>query len=87
MVLTVTEAIKRSVLHYYVALQLSAGAVSLLDIPLVHDTPAPIVRLYATAQAGRWDPREIVVVGCEAAIITTSMHVTDRPRYGSGFPN
>ena len=63
------NAIKRSMLHYYVALQMSAGAIAPLHLSAVEDGPPPIVRRYQTHNASPWDPREIVRVNGQSAIV------------------
>jgi hypothetical protein len=66
----VGQAIKRAVLHYYIALQLGAGAIAPLNLPAMDDGPPPIVRKYFDNAEWRFDPREIVQVGGSAAILT-----------------
>jgi hypothetical protein len=60
----------RSVIHYYVALKLSAGAVAPMFGLQLENPPAPIVRRYFSPDETFWDPREMVSVGAEKGILT-----------------
>lgn len=62
----------RSVIHYYVALKLSAGAVAPMFGPLFENPPAPIVRRYFRPDETRWDPREMISAGMGLGIVTLS---------------
>ncbi len=62
-------AFGRSLLHYYIALKLSAGAIAPLGLPAHLDAPPPIVRKYRR-DFGGWDPREIIRVGNAVSVLT-----------------
>lgn len=64
------NAVYRSILHYYMALSMSAGVVAPLPWTLSLDGPAPIVRKYVRSGTDRWDPRETILVGGRVAIVT-----------------
>lgn len=81
------SAIKRTVLHYYVALQLSAGALAPLGVPLSDDGPAPIVRRYQVESGWQFDPREVISVGRQTAILTLPDHAKTRPSGDRFLPN
>jgi hypothetical protein len=62
--------LRRSIVQYYVALKLSAGAVApMFDLHL-EDQPAPIVRRYRQPGYAHWDAREVVSMGATSAIVT-----------------
>lgn len=67
----------RSAFNYYVALKLSAGAIAPLGMPLFSDEPAPIVRRYSRTGASMWDPREVVRVGRQQAVLTLPEQLDD----------
>ena len=68
------NTVKRWLLHYYIALQLGAGAVTQLSIISLDEGPPPIVRPYRDLYSGPWDPREVITTGRTSAIVTTSRH-------------
>lgn len=70
--MTLRPQIYRSVIHYYVALKLSAAAVSPMFGPQFEAPPTPIVRRHFSPDETRWDPREMVSVGTETGIVTLS---------------
>lgn len=59
----------RSLLHYYIALKLSAGAIAPLGLPAHFDSPPPIVRRHRR-ETGGWDPREMIRIGDTVAVLT-----------------
>ena len=66
----VRTTIRRSIVQYYVALKLSAGAVApMFDVHL-QESPAPIVRSYRQPGDVNWDAREVVMLGTQSAIVT-----------------
>lgn len=73
MMLTLRQTISRALVQYYLALKLSAGAISPIYVTQVESDPAPIVRPYSRDGAGLWDPREVVSVGRASAIVTASL--------------
>lgn len=62
-------ALGRSLLHYYIALKLSAGSIAPLGLPAYLDAPPPIVRRHQRDLNG-WDPREIVRLGDAVSVLT-----------------
>lgn len=73
------NSVKRWLLHYYIALQLGAGAVTHLGVLSLDDGPPPIVRPYRDLLAGPWDPREVVTTRHGPAIVTTRNHDYPQP--------
>jgi hypothetical protein len=73
----------RSVIHYYVALKLSAGAVAPMFGPQFENPPTPIVRRYVHADGTQWDPRETVSVGTRRGIVT--LPCGDRRAFPAAF--
>lgn len=60
----------QSLIHYYVALKLSAAAVAPMFGPELDHQPVPIVRKSIMSGETQWDPREIVSVGGETGVVT-----------------
>lgn len=75
------NTVLRSILNYYVALKLSAGAVADIDWPILDDGPAPIVRRYIQPGKAHWDPREILMLDGKAAVVTVPI----RPGVVTGY--
>lgn len=64
------EPLRRALLHYYIALTMSAGmATPLAWVPSL-DGPPPIVRRSRQPGAGQLDPCEIVSDGTVSAVVT-----------------
>ncbi len=80
------SSIYRAFIHYYVALKLSAGAVSPMFGPQFQDQPVPLVRRYIQQGDTLWDAREIVTDGRNPAIVTlpysSSQRVSRAPHVG-----
>lgn len=70
-ILNMRNSVKRWLLHYYIALQLGAGAATQLSIVSLDEGPPPIVRPYRDQYSGPWDPREVITTGRKSAIVTT----------------
>ena len=82
MAMNQVNALYRWLFHYYVALTMSAGAVAPMIGPAPLDAPPAIVRRYVQPGAGRWDPRESVLVHGRVAVLTTSLD--SRPGFSGG---
>lgn len=76
----VTKTLYRAILHYYVALTMSAGSVAPLPWTLSLDGPAPIVRKYIHRGSEKWDPREAVNVDNGFAILTSPLSLNGTSR-------
>lgn len=75
--MTLRTRMYQSLIHYYVALQLSAAAVAPMFGAEFDHEPAPIVRKSFAWSETRWDPREVVSVGGETGVVTLA-HRVDR---------
>lgn len=71
----VRSAVSRSILHYYVALKLSAGAIAPMFGPQFLDSPPPIVRRLMHPGETTWDSREVVTVRDQQAVVTLPLEI------------
>lgn len=67
---TLRNTARQSLVRYYVALKLNAGAVAPILGPFIDKSPSPIVRRYSQPHISRWHPLEIISVGNRTGIIT-----------------
>lgn len=71
----VRSAVSRSILRYYVALKLSAGAIAPMFGPQLMDSPPPIVRRLMHPGETTWDARELVTLRNQQAVVTLPLAI------------